>query len=208
LTPANINPFSAQRFSLGPFGWIEGAPGEMDAWATAVASGRRAFQVLGPHGAGKSTLLVHLERALGRRGLSIVRFRCGRGIASALRTFVAHERRPDVVLADEAQSWAGARLAVLRAASRALGASLVVSTHVDLGFSTLSERRVSPALAARIISALAGADRVPPPEELGRRLEAHRGNLREVFFGLYDEFEANRQRPRDPRPPRSVLIAR
>lgn len=192
------NPFSAARFAPGVVPWLSDRPRHLELLADrALAPGAR-HQVVGVHGSGKSTLLAHLERMARLRGRAAVRFRGSRGLP--LGQVLGRAGGPAlVVLVDEAQELGAPRFALLAAAARLLGGSLVASTHADLGLPTLIHARVDAALAARVVGHL--APELPSPADLEGRLRRHSGNLREVLFELYDEAE------RAPRGPQGIARA-
>ena len=68
------------------------------------------------------------------------------------------------------------------------GASLVVSAHRDLGMETLCERAVDITTARALVQRL--LDGAESPRPLDELLVRHDGNLREVFFELYDTIGA------------------
>ena len=181
------NPFDASRFAPGAIPWIETEAGEMEHWlARAIAPGAR-HQILGAHGSGKSTLLVHLARRARAKGVRVVAFRGAQ--PTSLATLLARAPRAGgLVLVDEVAEMSKVRFACVRALATATGHGLVVSTHRDRGFATLTHRRVDDALATEIVGWLArdgGRDAFAPPP-LAPLLAAHDGNLREVCFTLYD----------------------
>lgn len=181
------NPFSGGRFAPGELPWLADDPCEIERLADrALASGAR-HQVLGVHGSGKSTLLAHLARSGERRGADVVRFRGSHGVPVGALAALAGARTPRVVFVDEVGELGLAGFVLVRAIAAALGASLVASTHRDLGLPTLLHARVSRTTAARVIAHLAPDAAVPC--DVDRRLLRHGGNLREVLFELYDDAE-------------------
>jgi hypothetical protein len=171
------NPFCAARFAPGVLPWI--GEGEVERYLDAVCVPGARHQVIGAHGSGKSTLLVHLERGARVRGWPVVRFRGSTGCALP--------RRGALILADEAEELG----ALGRAFLRTFATSLVMTGHRDLGLPLLSERAVDVATLAALVERLAG--RAPPHDALAASLERHRGNVRDVFFELYDAFELARR---------------
>lgn len=178
------NPFAAARFAPGVVPWLALPGADLDALADrALAPGAR-HQLVGPHGSGKSTLLVHLERQARRREVSCVRFRGSHGVPWRDVTRLARERR-GVLLLDEAEELAS--FAVVALLARLLGLALVASTHRELGLPTLLRTHVDAALASRVLGHV--APDVTAPADLAERLARNAGNLRDVFFELYDEAE-------------------
>jgi hypothetical protein len=126
------------------------------------ALGQRA-QIVGPHGTGKSTLLAHLALRAKRDGITV----------TAL---------------DDATVRSPVRLAYARLRHR----HLLVTAHRDLGLPTLYETRLDLAGARAVLGHLLRGHRVtgPSDEALRALLTKHGGNLREVLFDLYDQYEA------------------
>lgn len=181
-TPRN-NPFAAARFAPGVLPWIGS---EIASLLDRVCVPDARLQVLGPNGSGKSTLLVHLERGLFRRGWNACSFRGSRGFESP-HLLAAHRHGPLVVFADEIEELGTLRFAVLRAYCTLRHASLVVTAHRDIGFETLCERAVDAETVRQLCSRLLDGAESLPVDAIDELLERHRGNVREVFFALYDE---------------------
>lgn len=190
---ARSNPFSGARFAPGVLPWIETTPNEIDHWLTHALTGTfggTKNQILGPHGSGKSTLLIHLERRARLRSFTTLRVR---GSQCSWPALIMNEPRVDLLLIDEVEELG--RLAAQKASllARWLHArALVVSTHRDLGFVTLTRRSVDAGLTAALVRRLSPATSVPDLDQL---LERHGRNLREVFFELYDRVESASARP-------------
>lgn len=170
------NPFDAARFVPGALRWIPEDALAPLAEAVCVPHGR--FQILGPHGSGKSTMLVHLERLV---RWNAVRLRGSQGLRG-----LSLPLAPVVILVDEAEELGVVRFAIVRALARVRRASLVVTAHRDLGFVTLAERRVEPEIVHALCSELARGGAAPSLDDVRSLLTRHDGNVREVFFELYD----------------------
>lgn len=182
MTPPRKNPYAAARFAPGALPWI----GELDSLVDRATTPDARLQILGPNGSGKSTLLVHLERGLSRRGWNVCSFRGSRGFDWASLVSL-HRDGPSAILVDEVEELGSVRLALLRACSSLRGASLVVTAHRDIGFETLCERAVDAETVHELCSRLLDGVEPPPPAAIGQLLARHRGNVREVFFELYDD---------------------
>lgn len=181
------NPFSGSRFAPGVLPWIEKTPNELDELLTRALAMPHHHQILGPHGSGKSTLLIHLERRAWQRGLTTLRVR---GSQCSLVSLMMKEPKVDVLLIDEVEelgSFATSKAILLLRWLRAK--SLIVSTHRDLGFSTLVRRSVDVGLARELVRALDPDHHHHASTDLGLLLTKHNGNLRELFFDLYDRSE-------------------
>lgn len=177
------NPFCAARFAPGVLPWI----GELEPLVDRTCVPNARLQILGPHGSGKSTLLAHLARHARMRGWQPILFRGSRG----LRPLFEGQRRPGaplVVLADEAEELGGLRLHALRAWCALRRAALVLTAHRDLGFETLCVRSVDAPLVRELVGRLFEDSSFTP--DIDALLERHDGNVREVFFDLYDAVAA------------------
>lgn len=169
-----FNPFSAACFAPGVLPWF----GDEDVeriLERALVPGAR-LQILGPKGSGKTTLLCELERrARVRVRVSVARVRGSR---------LEMPEQAELVLVDEWEEvpWL-ARLCLRRARS------LVVTAHRDVGFETACVRAVDAETAEQVVRQLLGGGKGPDRAELGRALERHAGNLREVLFELYDRYQ-------------------
>lgn len=178
MTPRE-NPFAAARFAPGKLPWI----GEIDSLVDRACIRNARLQVLGPHGSGKSTLLFHLAERAGMRGWTAHSFRGSRGFDPLV---LLSKRRPLIVFGDEIEELDLASFALLRACCVLRRASLVVTAHRDLGWETLCERSVDAAVVHALCRRLVHGTEPPPPAEIDALLVRHRGNVREVFFDLYD----------------------
>lgn len=181
MTPRE-NPFSAARFAPGKLPWV----GEIESLALRVCVPNARLQVLGPHGSGKSTLLVHLARLVERRGFRTLAFRGSRGLDARLLSAPG----PLVVFADEAEELGAVRFLALRVLCSLRRAALVVTAHRDLRLETLCERAVDVSTMTTLVRGLLGGAEPPAREEIDALLVRHHGNVREVFFELYDTIGA------------------
>jgi energy-coupling factor transporter ATP-binding protein EcfA2 len=190
------NPFAAARFAPGAVPWVGDDAAEVARLFDRAARPGARHQVLGPHGSGKSTLLAHLAAHGRRAGARVLAFRGSAGVPSAAlaRLGAAHGTR--VVLVDEVEELGAATRALLVPFARVARIALVASTHRDLGWPTLCERRVDAALCARVVEHLVAGSGEPLRTEadIAPRLARHAGNVREVLFELYDEAEARARR--------------
>jgi hypothetical protein len=170
------------------------------------AAGRRGA-VVGPHGSGKTTLLAALEPAIAARGdqVRVITLR-DRG-AGFPRLADLCLRRSTVLFVDGYEQLGWWRRFRLRRAVERAGAGLLVTAHAPIGrlplaytsldLPTLYSTTTTPASAARLVRRLlqerAPSSGLPIDDaEIARRLAAHGGDMRELFFGLYDLYESHR----------------
>jgi hypothetical protein len=190
------NPFSTRFTRPGAIPYWFG-PGTCagDLARKLSAAGWRG-QIVGLHGSGKSTLLAALVEPLARQG-----------------------RRPWFISLHEGQrrlpsGWArqarraGAKLIVIdgyeqlgtrwrlwtRSCCRRRDWGLLVTAHRDVGFptvwSTASDAQAAQAIVARL---LADGDVTFSRQLVADSLAAAGGNMREMLFALYDEYERQRR---------------
>jgi hypothetical protein len=200
---AGSNPFSTRFIRPGviPFLFPPGldAPGLVR--ALAVRGWRGA--ILGPHGSGKSTLLAALLPALREAGKEPVLVALHDGQRALppeawrdLRRRTGPRSRIAVIDGYEQLScWQRWRL---RRLCRHRGHGLLVTAHTPVGLPVLLRLCVTPQTAGRVVAQLltavpeAAAPR-PGTAELAARLGRQSGNLREVLFQLYDDYERRRR---------------
>jgi hypothetical protein len=195
-SPQDSNPF-ATRFTR---------PGAIPYWFEAEESVARLIarlrenngwgQIVGPHGSGKSTLLATLGPVLRAAGQDVVTFVCAEG----------QRRLPD--LRQVARDWTARTLVIvdgyeqlshwsrwrLKRTCRVRGAGLLVTSHQPVGFpplvATAADRETTRRLVDHLIR---NSGFTIGPEQIDRLFQQHRGNVREILFGLYDLVERQRR---------------
>lgn len=156
-------------------------------------------QIIGPHGSGKSTLLESLRTPLESAGRELAWFVCREGTTS-LEIPPAMSRAWSVrtqVVVDGYEQLGGWSRWRLKRICRRRGAGLLVTTHESIGLPTLLATNPSREHSRRIVERLL-RDRGQsfPANTIDRLFHQHRGNVRELLFGLYDLYE--RQRSASP----------
>ena len=154
-------------------------------------------QIVGPHGSGKSTLVAALVEALaaeGRPAFVIALRDVQRRLPRGWRREVEQAAARLVIVDGYEQLGRLARWGV-KFTCRRRGWGLLVTAHGDAGFPTLVATSPSLELAELLVDQL-----VPPGASafdravVARAFADANGNLREMLFALYDQFE--RQQPR------------
>ena len=82
---------------------------------------------------------------------------------------------------------------LLKRSCRRKGAGLLVTSHVSVGLPRVFQTQVTRQLAHTLVAELlhSNCDRIRPAD-VDRCFDQHPGNLREVFFALYDIYESRR----------------
>lgn len=155
-------------------------------------AGRRG-QIVGPHGSGKSTLLASLAATLQSRNVptKIVELHDG-----CRKLPDEADPPPGGVLVVDGYEQLG-RLARCRLAYRIRRrqAGLIVTTHEPQRLPTLYTTAVGEDAAVQLAEQLLARSQRPAcirADEVRALFRAEHGNLREVFFRLYDLYESRR----------------
>lgn len=153
-------------------------------------------QVVGPHGAGKSTLLHAWLPQLAGAGRDIVwwTLHAGERQLPAGWKSAAREWGPStLVVVDgyEQLSWWSRRQ--LQSRCRRAGCGLLVTTHHDVGLPDLVSVRSSLDVVQALVAELTrNMPQRIAAEEVATCYQACQGNVRELFFALYDLYERRR----------------
>jgi hypothetical protein len=191
VVPADANPFRVTRIESLPYR----APGfSWDAFLGHLETHAYRGAIVGPHGSGKTTLLLETQRCLRDRGISVTygflneqTRRKGRAACTALSAV------PDdtIFFLDGAEqldplAWRW----LLWKARRLRG--LVITAHQPGRLPTLYQTHASETMLRELLNALV-------PDEVDdywprARDQFHQrgGNVREVFFALYDDCARDR----------------
>ncbi|MGD9127885.1 MAG: ATP-binding protein [Planctomycetia bacterium] len=160
-------------------------------------------QIVGPHGTGKSTLLVELLAYFDLEGIITAHFELHDGqrrFPYSLDRLLENDPIPDVIVIDGYEQlgfWSRRR--VTRWCCRH-SVGLLITTHRRFDFPTLFETQASLELAESLVYQhleSLGASVEITHEEIRTRFEACHGNVRELFFSLYDLIERKRRLHRD-----------
>lgn len=155
--------------------------------------------IIGPHGSGKSALLATLSAEIEHSGRAVrsVTLHDGQRNLPSHFTWPSRDELPGLIVVDgyEQLGWLARYQLNLRC--RRSGWGLLITAHSDArarGFLVLFRTIADLAIVAHLI------DRhLPPhggliqPDDIAVAFRAHRGNVRDTFFALYDLFQ-HRQR--------------
>ena len=187
-----VNPFSTSRVRPGAMDYLF-PPGENLAILVErlAANGWRG-QITGAHGTGKSTLLACLIpalRAAGRRPLPAVLRDGMRRLPEEISAAADVDQRAIFVVDGYEQLGPAARRKLARWCRRD-GCGLLVTAHASVGLPPLFHAAADPRRVRLLVERLlSGYDERIEADLIERCLLAHRGNVRETFFALYDHFE-------------------
>ena len=194
------NPFSTRWTRPGaiPFVFPDGTTVdnlmqrlEQSAWRGAI---------VGPHGSGKSTLLATLLPAIAAHGrrTRVVKLHGGQRRLPR-ETFKRDELdRGSILVIDGYEQLGWFRRWHLAAHCRRRGCGPLVTSHNDCGLPILFTTAPDVLLVERLIACcLPSHEDCITPADIQRAWRRHGANVREVFFELYDLFEARSRRRSD-----------
>lgn len=147
--------------------------------------------ICGPHGHGKTTLVNELERRLADCGFDTRRLflndespRFTLRFLRGLRTTLSQKT---IVLLDGADQLSPFHWRLFRHhVQHAYG--LVITTRQSMRLTTLYECTTSPEVLDSLLDELLGPDANTWRADAHRLFDHHNGNIREVFFALYDSY--------------------
>lgn len=186
------NPFSTSRVRPGAIAYVFPAGETAESLADRLRANGWWGQIVGPHGSGKSALLATLIPALERAGRQPLLIELHDG---ARRLPVDVSRVPgltqdSLVIVDGYEQLSHWNRWRLKRFCRRRGVGLVVSSHAPVGLPHLFSTSTSVALARQLVDQLLG-DGQPciAADEVERRFVARGGDMREMLFDLYDQYE-------------------
>lgn len=189
------NPFATRAVRPGAISFVFQAGGDAKSLVDQfLASGRRG-QIVGPHGSGKSTLLAALADEFRARGIDVKLVELHDGCRTMPEGVVV--RPGEVLMVDGYEQLGFVARSMLAFDVARRHAGLLVTSHRDVRWPVvlpvLYATQSSPELTERLAGALLVASSHPEAVTAGEvraLFEAERGNLREVFFRLYDLYES------------------
>jgi len=154
----------------------------------------RIGQIVGPHGTGKSTLLEALSGLFHESGTvvfkTVLRDRQRRlpsNFADRLRECQADNC---VVIIDGYEQLATFSRVWLHWKRRRLGFGLLITTHRPIfGQPILYKTAPNRETCRRIVQTLLNNEAEIAPQTLDSLFAKHRGNMRQIFLELYDQWE-------------------
>jgi len=190
------NPFSTSRIRPGAARFLFPRGRCAEAMVGQLQANDWRGQILGPHGSGKSALVAALIPAIeqaGRRPLLIALHDNQRRMPVDWNRLTAPGCATVLIVDGYEQLGRWARFKLKRFCRRRR-AGLLVTAHKPVGLPDLCRLTPDLGLAQKIVDQLLGEQRsVIAPSEVAECFFRHRGNLREMLFGLYDLYEQRRR---------------
>ena len=193
MTDEHTNPFSTRYVRPGSLAYQFAADASAPRLIERLARRRWWGQVVGAHGSGKSTLLHALVPLLEREGRTVLRHTLHVGQrripAAALAGWRSWRATTQLVVDGfEQMAWLARR--ALQHRCRQTHAGLLVTAHRSMGLPTLVEVRCPLDTARQLVEQLvAERGATISSAEVDDLYAVHDGNVRELFFALYDLWE-------------------
>jgi hypothetical protein len=189
------NPFATCWTKPGALGYYFELGQSADDLVRALQARHWRGEIIGPHGAGKSTLLhtlVPLIRKRGRKVLLLTPLEPGsRLVGKAMMELLSsHLSEGSLIALDGFEQVPWPLRWSLQRRCRIAGCGLLVTAHRRAGLPLLALVKPSLLTVQHLTKELTkAAPRKFTPWEVADVYHRHRGNVREVFFDLYDRYE-------------------
>ncbi len=195
-TPDRIegNPFSTRHVRPGAIEYLFPPGATVESLLTRLEGNSWLGQIVGPHGSGKSALLATLIRGVEESGRRVHLRELHDGQRRMPGDFGRTDKiTPDTLVIVDGYEQLGylSRWKLRRLCQRrALG--LLVTSHESVGFPDLFRTASDVDTVARLVDRLFDGDSPISAEEVRDRFSTHKGDIRELFFDLYDLYEERR----------------
>ena len=193
------NPFSTRYVRPGAMGFRFGPGPKFEQLVDRLRDTGYWGQIIGPHGTGKSTLVATLVERVHQYGIRAVHFELHDGqrhmpTAWQKTAWNAFEQgRSTMVIVDGFEQLNRFCCWRVKHICRAKNWGLLVTAHKAVGLPTLYRTSTSAALAQSLTETLlSGYETTITPDQIQKAFQHHDGNLRNVFFALFDHYERNR----------------
>lgn len=191
MLAARHNPFGAGRL-----GTIDYIPQELS-WEQLLIRLKAldyTAALIGPHGSGKTTLLRGLEKRLRQAGIPTAMLFVSLDVAlpwPAVRSAIRSLPPGGVLCFDGACHLPWFRFRPLCRLTRKRKTGLIITSHTEGLLPTLMHCRTGVGLLRDLTERLLGEQEAIAPSHLAGLFEAHRGNIRDCLWQLYDEYADN-----------------
>lgn len=152
-------------------------------------------QIIGPHGSGKSTLLATFLAAYAKDGRNVIEFVLHdgqRSLPESLGTLRDVDANT-IIAVDGYEQLSRWNRFLLKRFCRARRCGLIVTAHDSVGLPELCRTTTSIEIAEQLVNRLLSQEQATVARtDIERVFVAQQGNLREVFFELYDLHEQRR----------------
>lgn len=205
------NPFVSRRVRPGAIPYLFPTMGDVDGLISDLRAKQWIGQIVGPHGSGKSTLIESLVVSLRRGGRNVVRYgytnmSCNKQGVGTLAMFARDRTDSTFFSRGDGVVWDRDTQVIVDGFERLSlyqrlevyvhclyqGAGLLVTSHRrTFALPVLYRTQGDLAIAWKIVEYLA-ADYAMNPisyQDVSQSFQDHRGNMRELFFSLYDLYE-------------------
>ena len=191
------NPFSTRHVRPGAIDYIFPSGTTAESLLARLEGNSWTGQIVGPHGSGKSALLATLIRAVEGSSRQVRLEELHDGQRRMPRDFWNTDciTPNTLVIVDGYEQLGFSSRFKLRRFCRKRALGLLVTAHTSVGFPDLFRTAPDMATTVRLVEQLVDRDSPISADEIRQRFSAHKGDIREVFFDLYDVHE--RRRPRD-----------
>ncbi|HEX3871085.1 MAG TPA: hypothetical protein VHV77_11645 [Pirellulales bacterium] len=191
----HTNPFATRRVRPGAIEFQFPSGCTLENLAARFEAGGGRGQIVGPHGSGKSTLIASLASALTSRGYELltVTLHAGQRRLPCPLPRRPQNAKPLVVVIDGNEQLGRFSAWWLRRTCARRGFGLLVTTHRACTLPLLYTVEPSLSTTLKLFEhLLPESDNRIASADVEALYARHRGNVREVLFGLYDLYEARR----------------
>lgn len=195
-SPSDSNPFASIRTRPGALPFCFPAGLSAASLVSKFEETHWRGQIVGPHGSGKSTLLAALLHELQERTIPTLAIALRDGQRRLPAGFLQPASSPDVIVIDGYEQLSFAQRIALRWHCWIRDRGLLITTHSPALFlSTLATLVPNEELMVQLFDRLMdGVQPLVHREDADASFSRHGGNLREVWFDLYDQYERNRRK--------------
>lgn len=205
------NPFVSRCVRPGAIPYLFPTMGDVDGLISDLRAKQWIGQIVGPHGSGKSTLIESLVVPLSRGGRKVVRYgytdmNCNEQDVGPLVMFARDRTAPTFFSRRDGVVWDRDTQVIVDGFERLSlyqrlevyvcclwrGAGLLVTSHRrTFALPVLYRTQGDLAIAWEIVEHLVADYAVNPIsyQDVSQSWQDHRGNMRELFFSLYDLYE-------------------